>query len=111
MGSSPRIEASPAGASNADLAILLAITALFDLFDHAARIWRPAEMPRAPGAHPAVRRHGVFGSALAPFGCRLHHRHRRRRALKAQHSVDGIAKLAHRILAALHEIERSGWSL
>src|SRR6266446_5393757 len=90
-----------------EYAALLPIAPLLDLLDHAARRWFPAELPRALGADTAVRGHGVLGSALAPFGNRLLHRHRRWRAGKAQHAVDGNAELAHRVLAILDEIERA----
>ncbi len=40
-----------------------------------------------------------------PFGGSLFHRHRRRRPIKPQHGIDGLADFAHRVLAVLGEIE------
>src|SRR6478735_1327623 len=92
---------------DSEYAALLPIAPLLDLLDHAVRRWFPAELPCALGADTAVGGHGVLGGALAPFGSRFPHRHRRWRSGKAQHAVDGNAELAHRVLAILDEIERA----
>ena len=80
----------------------LPVTSLFDLFDQAVRLRLPAELPRALCTHPAVRRHRVFGRALAPLGSRLRHRHRRWAARgRPSMRLRGLAHLAHRIFTVL----------
>src|SRR5262245_59345652 len=88
---------------------LLPITPLLDLLDQSARLRQPAELAAGTaGADAAVGGHGVSGGALAPFARGFLHGHRRGRAGKAEHAVDGLAGLAHRVLAILGEIEAAG---
>src|SRR5256885_6504473 len=92
-----------------EYAALLAVTPPLDFLDQPARRRLPAEFsPRALGTDAAVGGHGIFGGALAPFGGGLLQGHRCGLAGEAEHSVDGEARLAHRVLTILDEVEGAG---